>query len=134
MSSTIIQKTAHWFFIFIYSADPGILHAQSPQKKPMDHSVYDSWNRIQNAVISDDGAVPWYQGIELFVALRRLNKPVWMLVYNNEEHNLDKWPDRKDLSIRMMQFLDHYLKGAPVSVWMEQGVPAIEKGKNFGYI
>jgi len=29
-----------------------------------------------------DGAVPWYQGIELFVALRRLEKPVWMLNYN----------------------------------------------------
>lgn len=81
----------------------------------------------------NDGAVPWYQGIELFVALRRLNKPVWMLVYNNEEHNLDKWPNRKDLSIRMMQFFDHYLKGAPAPVWMEQGIPAVEKGKNSGY-
>ncbi|MEJ2596575.1 MAG: prolyl oligopeptidase family serine peptidase, partial [bacterium] len=30
-----------------------------------------------------DGAVPWYQGIEFFNALRRLDKPVWMLVYNN---------------------------------------------------
>jgi dipeptidyl aminopeptidase/acylaminoacyl peptidase len=27
----------------------------------------------------NDGAVPWYQGIELFTAMRRLNKPVWML-------------------------------------------------------
>jgi len=66
----------------------------------------------------NDGAVPWYQGIELFVALRRLNKPAWMLVYNNEEHNLTKWPNRVDLSIRMMQFFDHYLKGAPAPEWM----------------
>ena len=27
----------------------------------------------------EDGAVPWYQGIELFVALRRLEKPAWLL-------------------------------------------------------
>ncbi len=80
-----------------------------------------------------DGAVPWYQGIELFVALRRLNKPAWMLVYNQEEHNLRKWPNRVDLSIRMMQFFDHYLKGAPAPEWMVKGIPAIEKGTNNGY-
>jgi len=34
-----------------------------------------------------DGAVPWYQGIEMFMALRRLQKPVWMLQYNGESHN-----------------------------------------------
>ena len=48
----------------------------------------------------NDGAVPWYQGIEFFVALRRLNKPVWLLNYNKEEHNLTKWPNRVDLSIQ----------------------------------
>lgn len=80
-----------------------------------------------------DGAVPWYQGIEFFVALRRLNKPAWLLVYNNEGHNLRRWANRKDLSIRMQQFFDHYLKGAPAPVWMEEGVPAIDKGKKSGY-
>ena len=78
-----------------------------------------------------DGAVPWYQGIELFVALRRLNKPVWMLNYNGEPHNLKaKSPAGKDLSIRMMQFFDHYLKGKPAPVWMTKGIPATKKRKN----
>ncbi|KPK80604.1 MAG: hypothetical protein AMS27_16690, partial [Bacteroides sp. SM23_62_1] len=81
----------------------------------------------------NDGAVPWYQGIEFFVALRRLNKPAWMLVYNNEEHNLTRWSNRLDLSIRMMQFFDHYLKGAPAPGWMVSGIPAMEKGMNNGY-
>jgi dipeptidyl aminopeptidase/acylaminoacyl peptidase len=81
----------------------------------------------------NDGAVPWYQGIELFTALRRLDKPAWMLVYNNEEHNLEKWPDRVDLSIRMMQFFDHFLKGAPAPEWMVRGIPAVSKGNNNGY-
>jgi len=80
-----------------------------------------------------DGAVPWYQGIEFFVSLRRLNKPVWLLVYNKEAHNLRKRPNTVDLSIRMMQFFDHYLKGAPVPVWMEKGLPAVDKGKTMGY-
>jgi dipeptidyl aminopeptidase/acylaminoacyl peptidase len=81
----------------------------------------------------NDGAVPWYQGIELFVAMRRLNKPAWMLTYNKEEHNLTKWPNRMDLDIRMYQFFDYYLKGEPEPKWMKEGVPAIEKGKNLGY-
>ena len=30
-----------------------------------------------------DGHVPWYQGIEFFVSLRRLGKPSWFLNYND---------------------------------------------------
>ncbi len=81
----------------------------------------------------DDGAVPWEQGIEYFVALRRLSKPVWMLVYNDEAHNLTRWPNRVDLDIRMYQFFDHYLKGKPAPVWMEKGIPALDKGRVHGY-
>ncbi len=81
----------------------------------------------------NDGAVPWYQGIEFFVALRRLNKPVWMLTYNNEEHNLTRRANSIDLSIRMMQFFDHYLKNKPAPVWMEYGIKAVDKGKELGY-
>jgi dienelactone hydrolase len=82
-----------------------------------------------------DGAVPWSQGIEFFVALRRLNKPVWLLNYNHQPHNLESssWANRMDLSKRMSQFFDHYLKGQPIPPWMEKGVPAMEKGKNLGY-
>ncbi|HEX6939869.1 MAG TPA: prolyl oligopeptidase family serine peptidase, partial [Longimicrobiales bacterium] len=79
-----------------------------------------------------DGAVPWYQGIEYFVALRRLGKPVWMLNYNGEDHGLRKWHNRKDWAIRMQQFFDHFLKGAPAPVWLEHGVPAVEKGRTLG--
>ncbi len=76
----------------------------------------------------DDGAVPWYQGIEIFMALRRLDKPVWMLNYNDEAHGVRRRPGRVDLTIRLQQFFDHYLKDDPAPVWLEQGVPAIKKG------
>lgn len=79
-----------------------------------------------------DGAVPWYQSIEFFTALRRLDKPVWLLQYNDEDHNLVERRNRKDLSIRLGQFFDHYLKGAPQPVWMKQGVPAVNKGIDWG--
>jgi dipeptidyl aminopeptidase/acylaminoacyl peptidase len=81
----------------------------------------------------NDGAVPYYQGIELMTAMRRLGKPSWLLCYNGEEHNLTKRPSRQDLSIRMSQFFDHYLKNAPEPLWMKQGVPAVVKGKELRY-
>jgi len=81
----------------------------------------------------NDGAVPWYQGIEMFTALRRLNKPVWMLNYNGDEHNLILRQNRKDIQIREQQFFDHFLKGAPAPSWMKKGVPATEKGIDWGF-
>ncbi len=80
-----------------------------------------------------DGAVPWYQGIEFFTALRRLGKPAWLLSYNDEAHNLAKRPNRKDISVRKMQFFDHYLKGTPMPYWMKYGISQAEKGRIDGY-
>ena len=80
-----------------------------------------------------DGAVPWYQGIEMFTALRRLGKPVWLLQYNGEAHNLVLRQNRKDITIREQQFFDHFLKGAPMPAWMAKGVPAVDKGKDWGF-
>lgn len=80
-----------------------------------------------------DGAVPWYQGIEMFTALRRLGKPVWLLNYNGDDHNLIKRQNRKDIQIREQQFFDYYLKGAKAPVWMTKGVPATQKGKEWGF-
>ncbi|MDR6781666.1 dipeptidyl aminopeptidase/acylaminoacyl peptidase [Pedobacter africanus] len=80
-----------------------------------------------------DGAVPWYQGIEMFTGLRRLGKPVWMLNYNNEAHNLMQRQNRKDIQIREQQFFDYYLKEAKAPVWMVNGIPATEKGKTWGF-
>jgi len=79
-----------------------------------------------------DGAVPHTQGIELFTALRRLDKPSWLVVYNGEGHNIMERKNRKDFSVRIGQFFDHFLKGAPMPEWMAKGVPALEKGRNMG--
>ena len=80
-----------------------------------------------------DGHVPWYQGIEFFVAMRRLGKPAWMLNYNDEPHWPLKLQNRKDFNIRLQQFFDHYLMGSPMPVWMKEGVPAVVKGIELGY-
>lgn len=80
----------------------------------------------------DDGAVPWYQGIEYFVGLRRLGKPAWMLNYNDEPHWPVKRPNRIDFNKRLEQFFDHYLMNKPMPVWMKKGVPAVEREYNDG--
>jgi dipeptidyl aminopeptidase/acylaminoacyl peptidase len=90
-------------------------------------------NRVETPLLlmhnDADGAVPWQQGIELFSALRRLNKPVWMLVYNGEGHNLTQRHNAKDLSIRLYQFFDYYLKDAPMPIWMKEGRTSVEKDR-----
>lgn len=94
-------------------------------------------NRVHTPLLimhnDQDGAVPWYQGIEMFMALRRLGKPVWMLQYNGEAHNLRERKNRKDITIRLQQFFDHYLKGDPMPEWMKNGIPVVRKGQELGY-
>jgi dipeptidyl aminopeptidase/acylaminoacyl peptidase len=70
-----------------------------------------------------DGAVPWTQGIELYLAMRRLGKDVWFLQYRGEGHHLEEYPNKLDYSIKMREFFDHYLKGEPAPEWMTEGVP-----------
>jgi dipeptidyl aminopeptidase/acylaminoacyl peptidase len=78
----------------------------------------------------EDGAVPWYQGIEFYMALKRLGKPVWMLNYNGEKHGLGKRQNMKDFAVRMYQYFDYYLKDGPLPSWLGEGLPYIEKGIN----
>ena len=80
-----------------------------------------------------DGSVPWYQSIEIYNGMRRLNKPCWLLNYNNDDHNLTKMPNKMDLSIRMRQFFDHYLLNKPAPSWITDGLPATKKGIITGF-
>jgi dipeptidyl aminopeptidase/acylaminoacyl peptidase len=74
----------------------------------------------------------WQQGGELFMALRRLNKKVWMLQYDNGDHSVYQ-RDREDLTIRITQFFDFFLKGSRPASWMTKGIPARLKGVETGY-
>ena len=74
-----------------------------------------------------DDAVPWTQGIEFFLALRRMNKEAYFFNYNGEPHGIRKRANQKDYSARMFQFFGHYLKGDPKPEWMEKGIPYLER-------
>ena len=75
----------------------------------------------------NDDAVPWYQGIEYFLSLRRNGKEAYLFSYNGEYHGLRRRHNQKDYTVRMQQFFDHFLKGAPTPEWMEKGVPYIAR-------
>lgn len=93
-------------------------------------------DRVQTPLVmlhnDQDDAVPWYQGIEYYLALRRLEKEVYLLNYNNERHGLIKRAHQKDYSVRMQEFFDHHLKGAAKPVWMAKGVSYLERVRKYG--
>ena len=74
-----------------------------------------------------DDAVPFTQGIEFYLALRRNGKESYMFNYNGEPHNLRRRANQKDFSTRMKQFFDFYLMSAPKPDWMERGIPYLER-------
>ena len=87
--------------------------------------------RVQTPLLmlhnDQDDAVPWYQGIEFFLALRRAGKEVYFFNYNNEFHGLRRRADQKDFTKRLSQFFDTNLKGAPPPDWMTHGIPYLER-------
>lgn len=78
---------------------------------------------------SDDNRVPFAQGMEFFMALRRLGKPAWLLDYKTGHGGGSRGPDSR---IRTKQFFDHYLKGLPAPRWMTRGIPARLQGVDSG--
>jgi dipeptidyl aminopeptidase/acylaminoacyl peptidase len=76
---------------------------------------------------TNDGSTEWLQGVEFYNALRFLNKPVIFLSYEGESHGFVRYDNQYDVEVRMHQFYDHYLKGAPAVDWIANGVPFIKK-------
>ncbi len=100
----------------------------------MENSPLFKLDRVNTPVLfmanDNDGAVPWYQGIEFYVAMRRLQKEAYMVVYNGDEHNPTKRANQKDIDRKMLDFFATKLLGAPPASWMVRGVPFLEKGRD----
>lgn len=71
----------------------------------------------------EDGAVPWEQSIELYLALRRLGKDTVFLQYRGADHHPATYANKLDWSIKMKEYLDYYLKGAQPAAWITNGQP-----------
>lgn len=102
--------------------DMALYHSQSPV-----HNVRDITTPFMILHGTDDGAVDWHQGLELYNAARRNGKEVILLSYPGEGHHLGKRENQIDFQVRMKQFFDHYCKGTPAPAWMTDGVPYLER-------
>jgi hypothetical protein len=49
-----------------------------------------------------------------------------MLQYEGENHGLAKAENLRDYSVRMREFFDHHLQGAPAPDWLENGVKRLD--------
>lgn len=102
----------------------------------LENSPLFSMEKVTTPVVilhnDQDDAVPFTQGIEMFTALKRLNKKAWMITYNGEPHGVMQRKNRKDLAIRFEQYFDWLLKEEKPARWLTEGVPAIRKGKDRG--
>ncbi len=72
--------------------------------------------------------MPWYQGIEFNMAMRRLGKEAYMFNYNGQPHGLNNRDYMKHWTVHMDEFFDHYLLGKPRPAWMDNGVSYIDRG------
>lgn len=66
----------------------------------------------------DDGAINYNQALELFLGMRRANKKVWLIEYEGEGHTISNPENQFDLTIRIQQFFDYYLKDSLPPIWM----------------
>lgn len=61
-----------------------------------------------------DTTVPHTQSMMLYLAMRRLNKKNTMILYPVEGHSLFNPKNQTDLSCKILNWFDHYLKGKPL--------------------
>jgi dipeptidyl aminopeptidase/acylaminoacyl peptidase len=92
-------------------------------------------DRIETPLIllhnDKDGAVDFNQGITFYNTLRQLGKDVILLEYVGENHGLRELRNRRDYTLRLMDFWDHHLRGEPAPRWLRDGVPRLEMDDEF---
>ena len=64
----------------------------------------------------------WEQTRHMYIALQRYRKPVIALFYKEESHNLLNKKEQVDLTYRVLDWFDFYLKGKKEIEWITKGV------------
>jgi len=91
---------------------------ESPWANPLRYimnSPYYRIDRIRTPMLiiagEGDGTVPYTQSKQLFVGLRRLERPALLAIYPGEGHGIDGWSaaHAADASRRMVEFLRKHL-------------------------
>ncbi len=91
------------------------------------HQIENSETPLLLMFGTDDGAVPFNQGVELYTTMRRMHKEFVMLVYEGEGHGLGRRENQIDYANRAMQWHAYYLLGEEPESWIKEGLPFIER-------
>lgn len=66
-----------------------------------------------------DYVVNWQQSLLMFNALKKLKKTVNLLIYEEEGHHIQKYKNQKDVSMKVKQWFDYYLKDKEIPEWVD---------------
>jgi dienelactone hydrolase len=109
-------------------------HGTTPWENPELYRFESARTHVPNASApflimhgTADGVVSFQEGLGFYNALRFNGKNAVLLAYPGEGHGLRGLANRRDLTVRYMQFFDHYLRGKPAPRWMAEGVPYLDK-------
>lgn len=70
----------------------------------------------------EDTQVDWRQSIEYYLALRRLGKKSVLLLYPGENHVPSKQVNQKDITEKVIQWMDYYLKDKKNYPWIKKAM------------
>lgn len=76
---------------------------------------------------TDDGAVDFNQGVELYTTMRRMEKPYVMLVYEGENHGLRRRENMIDYATRAFEWHDYFLNKNEPASWIIEGLPYLDR-------
>lgn len=76
---------------------------------------------------TEDRAVDWRQGLELYITMRRLGKSCIMLAYQGEGHTIGGLENERDQTARILEYFNCYLKGATPAEWILNGRSYLKK-------
>jgi len=119
----------NYYLPWVEGQEGGVL-PQVPERYIDESALFHAGNLTTPLLIKhnkDDNAVPFYQGLQFFMLLRRLNKKAWLLQYDRGGHGINYGKNLDDFNLRVAQFFDHYLKNAPPPRWMTKGINSERK-------
>jgi dipeptidyl aminopeptidase/acylaminoacyl peptidase len=132
VAGTAFTDLVSWYLSLDENWGPPRMWRFESQQQRMGESLFENYQGyIKNSSVAqaakintplllwtgkDDTMVNWTQGLELHLALRRLQKPHTFLVYPGENHVFLKRETKNDITKRAKEWFDHYLKEKPFSI------------------
>ena len=100
-----------------YWEDKGAHERNSPL-----HGVQDMMTPILMAHGDSDGVVEYFQSTVFYNFARRAGKEMVLLTYEGENHGFNQKANQIDYHYRILEWFDHYLRGAEPQAWITDGV------------